>query len=127
MMFRFRRMLAVAVFAGVLLSLAGCASQLPEGRYSASGRGDYILVNNDLIFLHITTPQSNSSPFAFWDWAGDYSLAKDGVLTMKMDSEQWRKWNFYYTFLYEKNAIRVIDKGNGRPAMTLILEAPGRR
>ncbi|MPN35838.1 hypothetical protein SDC9_183340 [bioreactor metagenome] len=127
MMFRFYRIFAVAVFAGVLLSLAGCASRLPEGRYSAPGQGDYILVNNDLIFLHIATPQSNPSPFAFWDWAGGYSLSKDGNLTMKMDSTLWKKWSFYYSFLYEKNAIRVVDKGSGRPAATLILEAPARR
>lgn len=112
----------------VLIAAAGCRSpRLPEGRYSSTGREDYVLVNNDLIFLHISTPQENPDAFAFWDWAGGYSLANNGYMTPDMDTELWKKWNFYYSFLYEKGALKVIDKGDGRPLMTLILEQPRRR
>ncbi|MEI3001961.1 MAG: hypothetical protein V8T86_13855 [Victivallis sp.] len=102
-------MTAKRIFAGLfalitLLTLAGCTSpRLPEGRYSAAGRDDFALVNNDLIFLHITTPAENPSPFAFWDWAGGYSLSPEGVLTPDMETELLKKWSFYYSFRYEKH------------------------
>lgn len=123
----FFRIFAVPVAAGLLLTLAGCVHRLPEGRYSASGRNDYVLVHNDLIFLHITTPQENPTNLAFWDWAGGYSLSKDGQLKPDMETELWKKWNFYYSFLYEGNTIRVIDKHEGRPMVNLLQEPPARR
>jgi len=123
----FHRMFAVSAFAVLLLVLAGCVHRLPEGRYTASGRNDYVLVNNDLVFLHIATPQENPSKLAFWDWAGTYSLSKEGFLKPDMETEQWKKWNFYYSFLYSKNSIRVIDKREGRAIITLSLESPSQR
>lgn len=123
----FLRILAVPAAAILLMTIAGCAHRLPEGRYSASGRNDYVLVNNYLIFLHITTPQENPSPLAFWDWAGPYSLAKNGVLKPDMETELWKKWNFYYSFIYEKNAIRVINQRDGSAVVNLFLEPPRRR
>ena len=130
---RIRQMTAKRIFAGLfalitLLTLAGCTSpRLPEGRYTAAGRDDIALDNNELIFLHITTPAENPSPFAFWDWAGGYSLSPEGVLTPDMETELLKKWSFYYSFRYEKNILKVIDKGEGRPVLSLILEAPARR
>lgn len=123
----FLRTLAVPAAAILLMTIAGCAHRLPEGRYSASGRNDYALVNNDLIFLHITTPQENPSQLAFWDWAGSYSLAKNGVLKPDMETELWKKWNFYYSFVYEKNAIRVINQRDGSAVANLVLEPARRR
>ncbi len=123
----FLRILAVPAAAILLLTLAGCVHRLPEGRYAASGHNDYVLVHNNLIFLHITTPQENPSPLAYWDWAGSYSLSKDGLLKPDMDTELWKKWNFYYSFLYEGNAIRVINQRDGRPMVNLFLEPTSRR
>lgn len=123
----FHRMFAAFTLALLLLALAGCVQRLPEGRYAASGRNDYALVNNDLLFLHITTPQENPSKLAFWDWAGPYSLSKDGTLKPDMETELWKKWNFYYSFFFEKNSIRVIDKREGRAVITLFLESPAHR
>ena len=123
----FLRMFAVPVAAILLMTLAGCVHRLPEGRYSASGRNDYVLVNNDLIFLHIIAPQENPSPLAFWDWAGPYSLSKGGLLKPDMETELWKKWNFYYSFVYEKNAIRVINQRDGSAVANLVLEPARRR
>ncbi|WP_294481399.1 hypothetical protein [uncultured Victivallis sp.] len=125
---KFNRFLIIGFALFILGVAAGCSSpRLPEGRYSSTGREDYVLVNNDLIFLHISTPQENPDVFAFWDWAGGYSLSNNGLMTPDMETELWKKWNFYYSFLYEKGALKVIDKGDGRPLMTLILEQPRRR
>lgn len=125
---KFNRFLTACFALFVLIAAAGCSSpRLPDGRYSSTGREDFMLVNNDLIFLHITTPQENPDPYAFWDWAGGYSLSPEGVLTPDMETELWKKWNFYYSFLYEKGALKVVDKGEARPVMTLILEQPRRR
>ena len=121
------RMFAVPFFAVLLLVLAGCALRLPEGRYSVEGHNDFILVSNDLLFLHITTPDENPSRLAYWNWAGSYSLAKNGDLTPDMDAELWKKWNFYYSFVYENNAIKVMDKSKGGPLVTLYLNTPMRR
>ena len=50
--------------------------------------------------------------------SGEYAAAETELL---------KKWSFYYSFRYEKNILKVIDKGEGRPVLSLILEAPARR
>jgi len=120
-------MFVVPAFAVLLLMLAGCVQRLPEGRYSVEGHNDFILVSNDLMFLHVSTPEENPSPLAYWNWAGSYSLSKDGTLKPDMDTEVWKTWNFYYSFVYEKNTVKIINKSSGCPSLTLYLNTPMRR
>ncbi len=123
----FNRLFAVSAFAVLMLTLAGCSSpRMPDGRYSTAN-GDYVLVNNDLVFLHISAPQENPSAWAYWDWAGGYSLTPEGQLTMDMDQNKWKIWSFYYAFQYKDKAIRVTDKSNTYPPILLTLDAPIRR
>ncbi|MDR0933332.1 MAG: hypothetical protein LBM70_09995 [Victivallales bacterium] len=119
----------IGCFALITLAvLAGCTiPRLPDGKYSSTAREDFILVSNDLIFLHITTPQENPDPYAYWNWAGKYSLSKDGHIVPDMETELLKNWNFYYRFFYEKGVIKVIDTRESKSLMSLILEHPLRR
>ena len=94
------------------LFLAGCAgTNLRNGEYriDRSGRNDFAVVYEDLIFLHIKTPENVPGPLAYWEWAGKYKVRKNGVIELDMDHETLRRWKFNYQFLRKKNGISFND------------------
>ncbi len=95
----------------VMLVTAGCSSVgLPDGRYlPAEDRGEYAIVYQDLIFLHMRAPDSYSGQYAFWDWGGSYSVGDDGILDLKMDNQTMKLWRFYYSFRMQGGMIMVED------------------
>ena len=97
--------------AALMLGGAGCASVgLPNGRYlPAEERGDYEIVYQDLIFLHMRAPENSPGQTAFWDWAGSYSVGDGGKLELDMDTPTRKLWDFYYNFRMQGGMILVDD------------------
>ena len=98
--------------AAVLMLLgAGCASlSLPGGCYlPGDERGDYAIVYQKLIFLHMRAPENSPGQTAFWDWAGSYSIGDGGKLELDMDTQTRKLWDFYYNFRVQGGMILVDD------------------
>ncbi len=96
----------------IALFAAGCTSyRMAEGRYSSGSRGDYALVQNDLLFLHIAAPADADGKEAYWDWAGKYEIEDNRKIVPDMGKEELRKWNFYFDLSAEESAITVTDTG----------------
>jgi len=108
---RFRAACALAA-ALAAACLAGCAEpnlRTGEYRISNSGRDDFAVVYNDMIFLHIKSPDNVSGNLAYWEWAGKYKVRENGEITFDMDHETERRWRFSYQFLRKNNGISFND------------------
>ena len=93
-------------------TLAGCAQpNLRPGEYriDRSDRNDFAVVYEDLIFLHIHSPENMPGKLAYWEWAGKYRVLKTGEIELDMDRETQRRWKFNYQFLRKKNGISFND------------------
>jgi len=104
-------LLAVAAVLAALV-FTGCSTQyLGTGLYQnqAQGRGDYVCIYQDLIFINVKAPSNIPSAENYWTWAGKYSLEKDGKLSFDMDTETRKKWDFSYGFLSRRGGIIVQD------------------
>ena len=94
------------------LCLAGCARvNLRPGEYriDRSGRDDFAVVYEDLIFIHIKSPENVPGRFAYWEWAGKYRVLDNGEIELDMDRETLRRWKFNYQFLRKKDGISFND------------------
>ena len=94
------------------LLIAGCAQpNLSPGEYRIDlpGRDDFAVVYEDLIFIHVKTPESIPDPFAYWEWAGKYRVLDNGAIDFDMDRETRRRWNFSYQFMRKKEGIGFND------------------
>ena len=95
-----------------LALLCGCASEkLRTGEYriDRSGRDDFAVVYDDLIFLHIESPELAPGNLAYWEWAGKYKLQEDGEVELDMDRETRRRWKFYFQFVRRNDGISFND------------------
>ena len=102
--------LAAAVLAG--LCLAGCTSpRITDGEYriAASGRGDFIAVYQDLIFIKVRNPDLASGVSEYWHWAGNYSLADNGEIRLDMEEKLEKKWRRNFTFTKRNDGISLMD------------------
>lgn len=111
-------------FAGIvtifMLMTSGCTFVgLPNGRYlPVEDQGEYAIVYQDLIFLHMRAPEGSPGQTAFWDWGGSYSIGEGGKLELDMDNANKKLWNFYYNFRMQGGVI-VVDDLNTRTAFPL--------
>ena len=95
-----------------LALLCGCASEkLRTGEYriDRSGRDDFAVVYDDMIFLHIESPELAPGNLAYWEWAGKYKLQEDGEIELDMDRETLRRWKFYFQFVRRNDGISFND------------------
>ena len=95
-----------------LALLCGCASEkLRTGEYriDRSGRDDFAVVYDDMIFLHIESPELAPGSLAYWEWAGKYKLQEDGEIELDMDRETLRRWKFYFQFVRRNDGISFND------------------
>lgn len=102
--------LAAAVCAG--LCFAGCTSpRLADGEYriAASGRGDFIAVYQDLIFVKVRNPDLSSGVENYWHWAGKYALSDNGEIRFDMDKELEEKWRPLFNFSKRNDGISLMD------------------
>ena len=102
------------VLAAVAL-LAGCSAvNLPTGKYDGSltGREDFAVVFEDLIFIHVKSPEDAPGKLMYWDWAGKYEVDSDGEIELDMDKLTKKRWKFYYNFLKHRDGISVNDLSN---------------
>ena len=98
--------------AAALALLCGCASEkLRTGEYriDRSDRDDFAVVYDDLIFLHIESPELAPGNLAYWEWAGKYKVLENGEIEFDMDHETRRRWKFSYQFLRKKDGISFND------------------
>ena len=105
-----KSVLFLSVLAALLL--CGCASEkLRTGEYriDRSDRDDFAVVYDDLIFLHIESPELAPGNLAYWEWAGKYKLDDNGELELDMDHETQRRWTFYCQFVRKKEGISFND------------------
>ena len=94
------------------LLLCGCASEkLRTGEYriDRSGRDDFAVVYDDLIFLHIESPELAPGNLAYWEWAGKYKINDAGEVELDMDHETQRRWKFYFQFTRKNEGISFND------------------
>jgi len=101
--------LALALAAGLL---AGCSQpnlRTGEYRIERSGRDDFAVVYEDLIFLHIQSPENVPGTLAYWEWAGKYKVRENGEIELDMDHETQRRWKFSYQFLRKNEGISFND------------------
>lgn len=92
--------------------LSGCAEpnlRTGEYRIANSGRDDFAVVYEDLIFLHVKSPDNVPGSLAYWEWAGKYKVLENGELAFDMDRETERRWRFSYQFLRKNNGISFND------------------
>ena len=102
--------LAAAGMAAVLF--AGCSSprlDIGEYRISETGREDFIVAYQDMIFLQIRCPQYAPGSLEYWNWAGKYSISDGGEIVFDMDRETAKRWNFYFNFLRKRDGIVLND------------------
>ena len=95
-----------------LALLCGCASEkLRTGEYriDRSDRDDFAVVYDDLIFLHIESPELAPGNLAYWEWAGKYKVHDDGEVELDMDHETQRRWKFYFQFVRKNEGISFND------------------
>lgn len=94
------------------LILAGCAQpnlRTGEYRIERSDRDDFAVVYEDLIFLHIQSPENVPGTLAYWEWAGKYKVLENGEIELDMDRETLRRWKFNYQFLRKNDGISFND------------------
>lgn len=106
-----KRVMCFAAAAALAL-LCGCASEkLRNGEYriDRSSRDDFAVVYNDLIFLHIESPELAQGNRAYWEWAGKYEIGEDGEIEFAMDHEMQRRWKFYFQFVRKNDGIGIND------------------
>lgn len=107
------RIVISSLFALATLLLAGCASQpnLRTGEYRIDrpGREDFAAVYEDMIFIHIKSPENVPGTLGYWEWAGKYRVRDDGEIEFDMDRETRRRWRFSYQFLRKKDGIAFND------------------
>ena len=106
-----RSCLFLSMLAALTL-LCGCASEkLRTGEYriDRSGRDDFAVVYDDLIFLHIESPELAPGNLSYWEWAGKYKVRDDGEVELDMDRETQRRWKFYFQFLRKNEGLSFND------------------
>ncbi|MBR7104898.1 MAG: hypothetical protein IKC65_08140 [Lentisphaeria bacterium] len=103
--------------AAAAVVFSGCSSpQLDIGEYriEASGRRDFIVAYQDMIFLQIKSPEDAPGSLEYWNWAGTYSLDENGEILFDMDRETGKRWRFYFNFLKKRNGIVLNDLSNNK-------------
>ena len=94
------------------LFLAGCAQpNLHTGEYRIDRpeRNDFAVVYEDLIFIHVKSPENVPGTLAYWEWAGKYRVLENGEIEFDMDRETQRRWKFKYLFLRKNDGISFND------------------
>lgn len=94
------------------LFFSGCAEpNLRTGEYRISnpGRDDFAVVYEDMIFLHVKSPENVPGSLAYWEWAGKYKVREDGEIDFDMDRETEKRWRFNYQFLRKNEGISFND------------------
>ncbi len=94
------------------LVLVGCAEpNLRTGEYRSDqpGRDDFAAVYDDLIFVHVKSPENVPGSLAYWEWAGKYKVLDNGELRFDMDRETARRWHFSFQFVRNQQGILVND------------------
>lgn len=102
----------IFLFAAMLVLFAGCNNtRLRTGEYRISkmGRDDFAVVYEDLIFLHIQSPELAPGNLSYWDWAGKYKVLDGGEVELDMDHETKRRWKFYFQFLMKRDGLGFND------------------
>lgn len=105
--------LTLALAAG--LFLAGCAQpnlRTGEYRIDRNDRDDFAVVYDDLIFVHVKSPENVPGTLAYWEWAGKYKVLENGEIELDMDHETARRWKFNYQFLRKNDGISFNDWEN---------------
>ena len=105
--------LTLALAAG--LFLAGCAQpnlRTGEYRIDRNDRDDFAVVYDDLIFVHVKSPENVPGTLAYWAWAGQYKVLENGEIELDMDHETARRWKFNYQFLRKNDGISFNDWEN---------------
>lgn len=102
------------IFASALAAwlLAGCAQpnlRTGEYRIERSDRDDFAVVYEDLIFVHVQSPENVPGTLAYWEWAGKYKVLENGEIVLDMDRETLRRWKFNYQFLRKNEGIGIND------------------
>lgn len=101
----------MAALAAVFM-LSGCAEttlRTGEYRITRPDRDDFAVVYDDMIFLHIKSPDLAPGTLAYWEWAGKYKVLDNGEIELDMDRETRRRWKFYYQFLIKNNGMSFND------------------
>ena len=94
------------------LWLAGCAQpnlRTGEYRIDRNDRDDFAVVYEDMIFLHIQSPDNVPGTLAYWEWAGKYKVRENGEIEFDMDHETARRWKFSFQFLRKRDGISFND------------------
>ena len=107
-----RSFFAIGAAALVLAFAAGCAQpnlRTGEYRIERSDRDDFAVVYEDMIFLHIHSPENVPGDLAYWEWAGKYKVLDNGEIELDMDKETLRRWKFNYQFLRKSGGIGFND------------------
>ena len=101
---------------GVLVLLAGCQSpRLQDGRYLGRDRGEFAMVYKDLIFLRVKAARNIPGSLSFWEWGGKYSVDPETRrITLDMERENARLWNFCYNIYSERGAVVLQDLTENR-------------
>ena len=106
-----KKTLFCSVFSAVFI-LCGCSSpKLNIGVYQRidSSRVVMALVFEVMIILQVKSPENAEGALSYWTWGGKYTYDEDGQITLKMDDETRKRWNFYYNFLGRKDGIVIND------------------
>jgi len=106
------RNVVCATLALAALILAGCSQpnlRTGEYRIERSDFEDFAVVYEDMIFLHIHSPENAPGDLAYWEWAGKYKVLDNGEIDLDMDHETRRRWKFSYQFLRKNDGISFND------------------
>lgn len=106
------RIVSVLTLLAAGLFLAGCSSpnlRTGEYRIDRSGRDDFAVVYEDLIFIHVRSPENVPGTLAYWEWAGKYKVLENGEIELDMDRETLRRWKFNFQFLRKSEGIGIND------------------
>ncbi len=123
-----KNMLLFSAFFTLFL-LCGCSSpKLNIGVYQSvdSSRDDMAMVYEDMIILQVKSPENSEGALAYWTWGGKYTYDDDGQITLEMDDETRKRWNFYFNFLGRKDGI-VINDLTSNSGLVLRYTVPKRR
>ena len=106
------RIVSVLTLLAAGLFLAGCSSpnlRTGEYRIDRPGRDDFAVVYEDLIFIHVRSPENVPGTLAYWEWAGKYKVLENGEIELDMDRETLRRWKFNFQFLRKSEGIGIND------------------